>query len=256
MTVRKVLGLGIGLGVASFGLCLLITLIVFRSQIFNLSFLLLDTRCESKKIERVLQTFSKTGHFPESIEPDLKLYVTAICSYYGKSSFTHDQTFIPLDKVEALKSLRLLIKNYPRSFVIDRAVFALIVYSDIWWMLERTPNILLELECDKETFEMEYESQLSIANVCGAGLSSSAGSSFMNGDYKSAFHYFRRQGFSVGAIYCYEYGIGTEPLPKMLIWVLKGIGWLLGDFDSYEYWLFESEYNSILKEEKKKSRSK
>ena len=61
---------------------------------------------------------------------------------------------------------------------------------------------------------MEYESQLAILNACGLFLGSSADISFIDGDYGSAFHYFRRQGFSEGAIYCYEYGIGTPPLAK------------------------------------------
>ncbi len=251
MRARRVLALGIGSGVASFVLFLLITLVMLRSQIVNLSFLFLDTRCEVKSVKKALQTFSETGHFPQSIESDLELYATALCSYYGKDSSTYEQKFISHDPVKALKLLRLLIKNHPRSFVVDRSAFAVIVYTDVLMRLEREPNILQDLECDKETLQMEYEAQLSIANGCGTFLVYSADSAFIDGDYKRAFHYFRRQGLSEGLIYCHEYGIGTAPLPKMIIWALKGVGWLLGDFDSYNYWLLKSEYNSILEERKR-----
>lgn len=246
MTTHRAFWIGIGAGVAFFALFLIITFITIRSHIFNLSFLIWDTRIEEKSVEKVLRTVSEAGLFPKSIRPDLKLYVMAICSYYGKSSFTHNQTVIPQDKIKALNSLRLLIKTYPRSFVINRAVLSQLVYADVLMMLERNPILLSELKCDKETLEMEYESQLAILNACGLFLGSSADISFIDGDYGSAFHYFRRQGFSEGAIYCYEYGIGTPPLPSMWIWVLKGVGWLLGDFDSYDYWLLQSEYNGIL----------
>ncbi|MEG2465769.1 MAG: hypothetical protein RSB14_07110, partial [Kiritimatiellia bacterium] len=90
--------------------------------------------------------------------------------------------------------------------------------------------------------------QFSIANAYGDRLTDAADSFFINGEYRKAFLYFRRRGLRAGAIYCYEYGVGTTQLPKILIWILKGCGWILGDFNPYDYRLLSGVYNNILEE--------
>ncbi|MEG1573319.1 MAG: hypothetical protein RR328_07180, partial [Bacteroidales bacterium] len=218
MISRKVLGFGIGLGMSLFILFLLVTLIFLRYQIFNLAFDSLDMRYDDKKIEKALQTLSETGQLPQSIEPDLELFIVAFCSYHGKSPATYEQRFIPANYIKALKSLRLLIKNHPTSFVRSRAFLAVDVYIEVGMRLERKPDILLELKCDEETFMAEFYAQFSIANAYGDRLTDAADSFFINGEYRKAFLYFRRRGLRAGAIYCYEYGVGTTQLPKILIW--------------------------------------
>ena len=229
-----------------FSVFIFIVLVLIRHLLFNSLYLLWETRCDNRKVEKALQILSETGHFPQNIEPDLELYATAICSYYGKSDYTHEQCIIPVDYIEALDKLRLLIEKYPSSFVVNRAIFAVIVYSQVWPIIQKKPNVLLKLRCDKERLKIEYYSQLSIANAYGYFLETTADDAFHNGDYEKAFHYYRRQGIKSGMIYCYEYGVGTAPLPKVFIWVLKGVAWALGDFDFYNYRFFCSEYNAIL----------
>lgn len=235
------------LSVILFLLFLLTLLVLSRRQLFNSLYSLEDMRCDNRTIKKTLQVLSETGSFPQSIEPDLKLYLTVICLYYGKSDCTYNQRVITEDHVEALKTLRLLIEKYPFSFVIDRAILAQIIYSDVWATIKKDPSVLSKLKCDKERLNAEYYSQLSIANAYGYDLGGSADNAFINGNYKKAFHYYRRQGISEGLIYCYEHGIGTKPLPKVLIWGFKSIGWLLGDFDFYSYKILSLEYNAILK---------
>lgn len=245
---------GLGCGVLFFVLFLLIALVLMRREILNSAFLYWDTKCEDEAIEATLCIFEETGHFPQNMDPALELYVTAFCSskyYVGRYHEGEPIICHKGDPIKAVKALRTLIEKYPTAFVEQRTDLALLLYYDIWEIMEKDPSVAQKLGCDKNTLMMEWSFLKSIAHLYKSRTYSMADEDFMNGEYQAAFRHWRRRGLGEGTIYCLEYGVGTDPWPKPVVWILKRIGWLLGDFDSHDYWLSSSEYNTILREEHK-----